>query len=820
MERKLRLEPTAETCDVSRRILSETQERVFRRLEGRVRRGRPLVLVRAVAGSGKTTLLRSLARRAGGAILRSPSALAAARDEVAFVDWPSDAPPLALAGLVEDAQHRGRRLVVACGSGAPLPGLSRLFAYGLAHEIGPPALFLRGEDVAGLGPAAQRARERSAGWPWLFARLLRGDPLDDALERFLTDDVLARLDEESCALLAAVTRLRCGLRESDLDASRRAALSRLAPLVQRTPEGAWKWAAPALRTPIRRAADAALQKAQTGGALGAYARTLWDHGLAADAITAAQAAGEEDLAVSWLQHAGGAWFGHRYGASAFDRVLSGFSARARATEPVTLALAMRAIKEGRVERALRMLAERFGADGLDLTRALDERAPGSAEWRVFRLVLATYEDAQPAERVLSSAFRVLGLVGSEAHLLRGLFYNAVLEHYARLRRLGEARAAAARALHHYSRAQVPYLEFFIHLFSAMIELMEGRTEPAAAAVDASAGCLRRAGFSGDSDWRIQSLFEGCIAYDRGDPSVLVAFVRAEWSAFSFGELWPSLGELALDYGARALSESASPAEAQAFLDRWQVEVARSGRFGPAARVREILLLQNCERWREARLRLDALGAPPDETLASESDRHRLLVGFAAVRQRVHAAAGDPTAEEAVVALESNPRVTPRQRLALGVWRAAIDRRRGRIGPAAARLSEVLETAAARPCIGPVLDERPFLAPLLADRQVAARLALSPQAARLAARLGERAGPTPSLARSEGLTTREIRVLMLLAEGCTNKQAARELGISEPTVKFHLKNLFRKIGVRDRRAAVRLARSRGWLDADAAAAPAR
>ncbi len=54
---------------------------------------------------------------------------------------------------------------------------------------------------------------------------------------------------------------------------------------------------------------------------------------------------------------------------------------------------------------------------------------------------------------------------------------------------------------------------------------------------------------------------------------------------------------------------------------------------------------------------------------------------------------------------------------------------------------------------------------------------------------------------EALTLREHQVLNLLAEGCTNKQIADELKVSEKTVKNHLSNIFKKIGVSDRTNAV-------------------
>ena len=52
-----------------------------------------------------------------------------------------------------------------------------------------------------------------------------------------------------------------------------------------------------------------------------------------------------------------------------------------------------------------------------------------------------------------------------------------------------------------------------------------------------------------------------------------------------------------------------------------------------------------------------------------------------------------------------------------------------------------------------------------------------------------------------LTPREREVLQLLGEGCSNAEIATRLSIKEPTVKSHLSQLYRKIGVRSRTAAV-------------------
>jgi DNA-binding NarL/FixJ family response regulator len=61
-----------------------------------------------------------------------------------------------------------------------------------------------------------------------------------------------------------------------------------------------------------------------------------------------------------------------------------------------------------------------------------------------------------------------------------------------------------------------------------------------------------------------------------------------------------------------------------------------------------------------------------------------------------------------------------------------------------------------------------------------------------------------------LSTREIEVLTLVARGTINKIIARDLRISEATVKTHLLHIFAKLGVDDRTAAVTVALERGIL----------
>jgi ATP/maltotriose-dependent transcriptional regulator MalT len=72
-----------------------------------------------------------------------------------------------------------------------------------------------------------------------------------------------------------------------------------------------------------------------------------------------------------------------------------------------------------------------------------------------------------------------------------------------------------------------------------------------------------------------------------------------------------------------------------------------------------------------------------------------------------------------------------------------------------------------------------------------------------ARVEARLSPRPP-SRPSGLTEREVEVLRLVARGCTNREIAEVLVLSEHTVRRHMQNVFGRLGVSSRAAAVAFA----------------
>ena len=75
-----------------------------------------------------------------------------------------------------------------------------------------------------------------------------------------------------------------------------------------------------------------------------------------------------------------------------------------------------------------------------------------------------------------------------------------------------------------------------------------------------------------------------------------------------------------------------------------------------------------------------------------------------------------------------------------------------------------------------------------------------------------AGSAESSAKRAGLSEKELAVLRELAHGRSNKEIASALFVSEQTVKFHLRNIYKKLGITTRTEALRYAYEHRLIEA--------
>ncbi|MBL8093443.1 MAG: response regulator transcription factor [Anaerolineales bacterium] len=88
--------------------------------------------------------------------------------------------------------------------------------------------------------------------------------------------------------------------------------------------------------------------------------------------------------------------------------------------------------------------------------------------------------------------------------------------------------------------------------------------------------------------------------------------------------------------------------------------------------------------------------------------------------------------------------------------------------------------------------------------------IQPEIASRALREMMRAGSTPANADADALSEREREVLVLLAQGASNREIATHLVITEGTVKNHVSNILGKLQAENRTQAADIARKRGLV----------
>ena len=422
------------------------------------------------------------------------------------------------------------------------------------------------------------------------------------------------------------------------------------------------------------------------------------NGLAPDAVRALQQAGLEEEALSAFVSAGGWTYVFHFGPQAFDAALAGFSETLRTrSEPLVIAFAFQALKRGDVPRAKHLIAERIGLAAQDPARIFAANAPYSKAMRSFFLMML-YEGATPDEELFERGFSTLAEVPIEADLERGSFYNAALEFRIRENRFAEAEDLAQRALFHYERAGVAILCFYICVHLTIIQLNMGDVHAAERHCKAAHGWFARVSYESSGDGRILALVKACVEYETGCVEGLMNFLMRDAERLTLGETWPSLVELAVQYGAQALGEHYSTRAALSFIGRWRLLGVKSRVVKLAIELRGVMVLQNANRWDEAEEALAA--ASPKVTrerilagtvdLARLRDRESLLCSLAWMRQIAFTSPRTSGLERRLATLRNNLALSPRQRLGVEVWLAYVWRMTRDLGRARTAFKALLE----------------------------------------------------------------------------------------------------------------------------------
>ena len=526
-------------------------------------------------------------------------------------------------------------------------------------------------------------------------------------------------------------------------------------------------------------------------------------------------AGEPDLAGDILERAGSFRVWLREGLVQFlaaDRWLGEEVIEARSRLALAHCLAL--ILSGRLEEArarYRSVAARLG--GLD-AEAGDAEFELAVDNSVVRGMLALYGGERFGSDLTRTLLADLAQLAASPRvdvLTRGHLEHGQCIASSMTAEFGAALEHAARARQCFGESR--YMTMYIDVQVGQVAMAQGRVRDAEA-------YYRRAQRVANNTYVLDAvpaaicgglLQELALECDRAAPGAALARVpEALAKGSSPYSAYAAAAGAAIELRLRDEGVDGALAAADKMLD--YVQAARLpalARYVSALRVSLLAIAGRIgdgeEAWalddlpEEAADCLDLAGQGWREMEALSCARLRLTIG----RERFEAARGFADALRAVAAARGLRRTLMRG-LSLSV---VLEHRAGEAAAAAGHLEAYLRLYAETPYAGPLVRERADCAQMLAAFLESAPESSCKETARSLLTAMVMADPRQSV-----LSVRERQVLQRLEEGQQDKEIAAALGLSAYGVRYHIRNMFTKLGARNRAEVVRCAREMGLTPA--------
>lgn len=511
-----------------------------------------------------------------------------------------------------------------------------------------------------------------------------------------------------------------------------------------------------------------------------------------DALRHAVEAGASALALDLLDRVGYANIVSHRGVPAAHLLLNAIKADSQALSPGSLlSLALVHAHEGNVEAAVARLNEAKGRlDGSGADAAVDAQlvlAEGFVAGFLDKTMSAGISDA--LENYLNTSPR--------DHQSRAHAY--ILLSWDRFCRgdISGAERFTEDAAAEYGETEGAYGNIFMHVHRIMAQFWRNDLD-AALAESGLAEKMTRMFFPEDQRLRaLTASLHASIQFELGRPEPLTNATNLVGSVGAL-ESWMDIQLWAHRYGVRAALAAGRPNEARAIVS-YGIEVAErlgTDRLAWNMRLMEVEVSTRVGDLDRARHEADALSLPAGDflvrcttTLTWQERIGGLLTWVRLLDER-----GDFEEAHRMLALsEREVAATSATRFAIAVHIAAarLEHAHGRSDQARLRLHAARSLSAGSLPIQLFLDAGECLQPYLFELG-----AWSLQSSA--------AGPVPvnaALAGADPLTARERQILLFMREGHPNKVAAHRLGLSEATVKFHLRNIYRKLRAQNRTQAL-------------------
>lgn len=734
--------------------------------------------------------------------------------------------------------------IVISGRWRPSISLSELRARGLVSEFVPADLQFTPQDVQALFGNqfvyrdASRPLGRAEGWPAMLqlARQI-GDlgavgadktPMHPVLREYIVDQIVRPMSPQLRELLAKCTiftqfceDLAESVSDVRLTHPLRSELSNLAPLVAPV-NGRREWLA--FHPMMREVLTAELEQHHRAAVTQLHRQAaIWfaAHNEIEPAVHHARDAENFVLAADTIERAGGVRLFIRAGNAVLTDLLNNLpQAVVHANHGLQLAQAVVVAKQGRIQDARHLVEE---------VRQALRRNPGhstgsanpSADIAHIDDLISIYEDREVDAAAIATRVQTVERTAISDTWMRGWIYNHLAIQLYRYGDLRQAHQAAHSALACYREQRTTYVQTFMLIHLGLTGIALGRIamslEPSREAEGLVNACHPR-------DDGLRAIAQVPLAealYAKNDlvgPRKRLDFAIPVMAA---GEGWVDIFARALETRIRIALVEEGLGAAIAFLDRgYEIAEARNLwrlRWTMDTMRHEVMcrtnLLVEADEIGVALGRDVAAGTTPEGYALTW--RERLLGNITLARGAL--CRNNPTGAIAWV----DSAIVLGESLGAYQWlipalilRAIAAHRNGDADKALDAVQRAIAIAAPQGVVRPFVDEGRAITSLI--RQILRRFGVGALSAANTEFVASILNPVDGDRRSaQGrsemlLSEREHEILGLLNHGLANKEIARSVGVSEATVKFHLKNLYGKLGVNSRVMALAVARQQHLL----------
>jgi len=530
------------------------------------------------------------------------------------------------------------------------------------------------------------------------------------------------------------------------------------------------------------------------------------------AMRYAISAGDPDLAARILLETGGVQFGFTHGAARLRACLELLPrAHVYRDSRLLVAQAYLLLKSSRVRDGAALLLEVRGQDQ-EVDRTLDR------ELILVEAHLRIYEDFALSDAQMEALEHACLSVPVSDPMMRGLLSNFLCMFLIENGNFTRAREIGQAAMDAFVDLNVKHLQFFMHLHLSAIDLEQGDVHGARRHRKAARNICETE-FSFDATMRAHAeIYWGEVALEQGETKGLKEWLLGSLTQIDRQEGWNMLYLAGYESAfALALFEE-SYDEAVELLEHAAAVMADRGArlFSNQIHIMELDLAIRAGVMDEAeRLALKLTDLLGKRDGAGLRWRGRFRAELALARLALSKEDCDVAAARCqAVYIAAQDRGSARFQERSLILLTSVYAKMAAPDQALQSLKNFVALAAPQGSFGAVLREGPQIAGAinwtisqngLGQFRPDEVQYLSECLWRLSGR-SDAASPNILL---ELLTGKAVEVFAELVKGHANKVIARSLDVSEPTVKFHLQNIYRKIGVNARKVAIEIGRQNGF-----------